>query len=214
MLVLGGGGYTMRNVARCWAYETGRLLGRDLPDEIPEEAYAEYDYYMDTHRLRIQVSNMENTNTRPELEKLRSTVLEQLSRLPAAPGAMLAARPPRAEAEEAPEEEMDVRGGGQAAADRRTEKEGDYEETGEARAGARADAEAAAPAPPAPAGEAPAPPVKAEGGGGGAAPGGGADATFLAAATAAAAAPAGASPADEDEAGGGGAAPMDADGAA
>ena len=25
MLVLGGGGYTMRNVARCWAYETGRL---------------------------------------------------------------------------------------------------------------------------------------------------------------------------------------------
>ena len=33
MLVLGGGGYTMRNVARCWAYETGRLLGQELPDE-------------------------------------------------------------------------------------------------------------------------------------------------------------------------------------
>ena len=27
MLVLGGGGYTVNNVARCWAYETGRLLG-------------------------------------------------------------------------------------------------------------------------------------------------------------------------------------------
>ena len=27
MLVLGGGGYTINNVARCWAYETGRLLG-------------------------------------------------------------------------------------------------------------------------------------------------------------------------------------------
>ena len=28
-----GGGYTMRNVSRCWTYETGRLMGCDLPDE-------------------------------------------------------------------------------------------------------------------------------------------------------------------------------------
>lgn len=35
MLVLGGGGYTMRNVARCWCYETGRMLGMDLPDTLP-----------------------------------------------------------------------------------------------------------------------------------------------------------------------------------
>ena len=27
MLVVGGGGYTIRNVARCWTYETGCLLG-------------------------------------------------------------------------------------------------------------------------------------------------------------------------------------------
>lgn len=26
LLVLGGGGYTLRNVPRCWAYETGVLL--------------------------------------------------------------------------------------------------------------------------------------------------------------------------------------------
>ena len=36
MLVLGGGGYTIRNVARCWAYETAVLLDReDIPNEIP-----------------------------------------------------------------------------------------------------------------------------------------------------------------------------------
>ena len=28
MLVLGGGGYKISNVARCWAYETGCLLGK------------------------------------------------------------------------------------------------------------------------------------------------------------------------------------------
>ena len=33
LLVVGGGGYTMRNVSRCWCYETGRLLSLDLPDE-------------------------------------------------------------------------------------------------------------------------------------------------------------------------------------
>ncbi len=27
MMVLGGGGYNITNVARCWAYETGRILG-------------------------------------------------------------------------------------------------------------------------------------------------------------------------------------------
>ncbi len=27
LMVLGGGGYTVRNVARCWAYETGLCLG-------------------------------------------------------------------------------------------------------------------------------------------------------------------------------------------
>lgn len=32
LLVLGGGGYTIRNVARCWAHETGVLLNTELPN--------------------------------------------------------------------------------------------------------------------------------------------------------------------------------------
>ena len=37
MLVLGGGGYTLRNVARCWAYETALLVGQDdISNEIPD----------------------------------------------------------------------------------------------------------------------------------------------------------------------------------
>jgi len=35
MLVLGGGGYTIRNVARCWSYETALLLGHDISDTLP-----------------------------------------------------------------------------------------------------------------------------------------------------------------------------------
>lgn len=32
LLILGGGGYTMRNVSRCWAYETGIAAGVELGD--------------------------------------------------------------------------------------------------------------------------------------------------------------------------------------
>ena len=30
LLILGGGGYTIRNVARCWTYETSLALGVDV----------------------------------------------------------------------------------------------------------------------------------------------------------------------------------------
>lgn len=40
-LVLGGGGYTMRNVARTWAYETGHLVGQKMGPQLPFNDYYE-----------------------------------------------------------------------------------------------------------------------------------------------------------------------------
>ena len=51
MLVLGGGGYTIRNVARCWTYETGCLLGHELEDKMPVNDYSEY--FGPTHTLQV-----------------------------------------------------------------------------------------------------------------------------------------------------------------
>ena len=34
-LVLGGGGYTVRNVARCWTFETSLLVESDISNELP-----------------------------------------------------------------------------------------------------------------------------------------------------------------------------------
>jgi len=39
-IMMGGGGYTIENVARCWAYETGVALGKDIDNNIPK-----YDPY-------------------------------------------------------------------------------------------------------------------------------------------------------------------------
>ena len=41
VLVLGGGGYTMRNVSRTWAYETGLLVGQNLGPQLPFNDYYE-----------------------------------------------------------------------------------------------------------------------------------------------------------------------------
>ncbi|XP_050017947.1 histone deacetylase 1-like, partial [Alexandromys fortis] len=39
MLMLGGGGYTIRNVARCWTYETVVALDTEIPNELPYNDY-------------------------------------------------------------------------------------------------------------------------------------------------------------------------------
>jgi len=123
MLVLGGGGYTMRNVARCWAYETGALADIAMPDAIPASALKEYNYYMDNGgKLRIATSNMRNANTRENLDRIIATCLQTLSRLPPAPaaGQVLRATPPRADDEpdegdgggmEDEDGDLDARGG-------------------------------------------------------------------------------------------------------
>jgi histone deacetylase HOS2 len=39
LLILGGGGYTIKNVSRCWTYETAVLVGASVPDELPATVY-------------------------------------------------------------------------------------------------------------------------------------------------------------------------------
>lgn len=84
---------------------------------IPESALREYNYYMDTGRLRIETSNMRNANTPEHLEMIKNRCLENLSRLPAAPGAPMEDRPPHHVVHLDSEGDPDQRGGGQYAAE-------------------------------------------------------------------------------------------------
>lgn len=40
--MVGGGGYTIRNVSRCWTYETSVALGTEIANELPYNDYFEY----------------------------------------------------------------------------------------------------------------------------------------------------------------------------
>jgi hypothetical protein len=67
----GGGGYTIRNVARCWAYETAALLGHEVPDELPKNN-PYYEYFGPEYRLSLRPDpEMDNANSKEDLDRVR-----------------------------------------------------------------------------------------------------------------------------------------------
>jgi histone deacetylase 1/2 len=68
LLILGGGGYTIRNVARAWTYETAVCAGAVLPEQLPFNDY--FHYFGPEYRLEVPQSNMENQNTRAYLDRI------------------------------------------------------------------------------------------------------------------------------------------------
>ncbi|KAE8351447.1 hypothetical protein BDV28DRAFT_19256 [Aspergillus coremiiformis] len=86
-LILGGGGYTMRNVARTWAFETGILVGDPLGSDLPYNDY--YEYFAPDYELDVRPSNMDNANTKEYLEKIRVQVVENLKRTSFAPSVQM-----------------------------------------------------------------------------------------------------------------------------
>lgn len=83
LLLLGGGGYTMRNVSRAWAFETGLAAGQELNPQIPVNEY--YEYFGPDYRLDVRPNNMEDLNTREYLEKIKIQVFENLRQTAHAP---------------------------------------------------------------------------------------------------------------------------------
>ena len=61
LILSGGGGYTIQNVARCWAYETSIACNVELPDELPSNLYY-YKYYKNEPYLHIFDASLNNKN--------------------------------------------------------------------------------------------------------------------------------------------------------
>ncbi|XP_059640346.1 histone deacetylase 6 [Cornus florida] len=107
LMVLGGGGYTIRNVARCWCYETAVAVGVEPDNKLPYNEY--YEYFGPDYTLHVEPNSMENQNSPKDLEKIRSMLLEQISRLPHAPSVPFQTTPPTTQVPEEAEENMDRR---------------------------------------------------------------------------------------------------------
>ncbi|KAH0660743.1 hypothetical protein KY289_029491 [Solanum tuberosum] len=107
LMVLGGGGYTIRNVARCWCYETAVAVGVEPENKLPYNEY--YEYFGPDYTLHVEPNPMENLNSPRDLEKMRNILLEQISQLPHAPSVPFQTTPSTTEVPEEKEESMDRR---------------------------------------------------------------------------------------------------------
>jgi histone deacetylase 1/2 len=85
LMLLGGGGYTIRNVARCWAYETSVALNQPISGEIPANDF--WLYYAPDFQLHLEPrKDLTNLNSEETLGKIKQQCLSNLEALEAAPG--------------------------------------------------------------------------------------------------------------------------------
>jgi histone deacetylase 1/2 len=87
LLLVGGGGYTIRNVARCWTHETAVALGAEIPNELPYNDY--FEYFGPDFKLHIQATNMVNQNSGEYLDKIKVRLFENLRMIAHAPGVQM-----------------------------------------------------------------------------------------------------------------------------
>ncbi|EPQ52568.1 histone deacetylase [Gloeophyllum trabeum ATCC 11539] len=86
LMLLGGGGYTAKNVARTWCYETACALGIEdtIDPMLPYNAY--FEWFGPRYRLEVPGTNREDYNLRDGyVHEIRQIVLQQLSQLQPAP---------------------------------------------------------------------------------------------------------------------------------
>ncbi|KAK2460687.1 hypothetical protein APHAL10511_007157 [Amanita phalloides] len=94
LLILGGGGYTIKNVSRCWTYETSVLVGASVPDELPVTVYD--SFFEDSHwKLHPPLTGkVDNQNSAVSLQRITMSIRNKLRYLQGAPSVALQEIPP------------------------------------------------------------------------------------------------------------------------
>jgi len=86
LILLGGGGYTMRNVARTWTYETACALGIEdtIDRNLPWHDY--FEWFGPRFKLEVLPNNMDDHNTRDGyLDRVERDIILALKDCPFAP---------------------------------------------------------------------------------------------------------------------------------
>ena len=133
LLILGGGGYTIKNVSRCWTYETSVLVGTEIPDELPATVYDAFfvDSYWKLHPPLT--GKVDNQNSPASLQRITVSIRNKLRYLQGAPSVAMQEIPPDLQGlledeNRTAEEKDEERGTGQAGERRsgRTVTRNDY----------------------------------------------------------------------------------------
>jgi len=99
LLLVGGGGYTPRNVARAWAHETSIAIGCDatlnpiIPEHTPYRSHFRHETIFPTLE-QILGDPRPNKNTKKKVEEIVQSITEQLRFVNAAPSVQSTVIPP------------------------------------------------------------------------------------------------------------------------
>jgi histone deacetylase HOS2 len=99
LLLVGGGGYTPRNVARAWAHETSIAIGCDstlnpiIPDHTPYKSHFQHDTLFPTLEQLLGEPKA-NKNSRKKVDEIVQYITEQLRFVQSAPSVQSIAIPP------------------------------------------------------------------------------------------------------------------------
>ncbi|CAB0030882.1 unnamed protein product [Trichogramma brassicae] len=88
LLTVGGGGYTLRNVARCWTYETSLLVDEPISNDLPMTEYIEY-FAPDFLLHPEVVTRQDNANSKQYLDTIAKHVSENLKMLQSSPSVQM-----------------------------------------------------------------------------------------------------------------------------
>ncbi|KRZ86366.1 Histone deacetylase 1, partial [Trichinella sp. T8] len=77
LMLLGGGGYSLHNVARCWTYETSIALDVPISNDLPFHEY--YNFYSPSFKLHLpSAKNVLDMNGTRYLEYIRKCICENI----------------------------------------------------------------------------------------------------------------------------------------
>nr|GAT54437.1 predicted protein [Mycena chlorophos] len=94
LLVVGGGGYTIKNVSRCWTYETSVLVGAEIPNELPATIY---DAFFADSKWKLHpplTGQVDNQNSAASLRRITTSIKNKLRYLQGAPSVQMQEIPP------------------------------------------------------------------------------------------------------------------------
>lgn len=87
LLVLGGGGYTIKNVSRTWTYETSILCDVEIDEDLPYNEYMEH--FGPEYKIHVPATNMNNLNTTDYLQSIIQKVYENLRNITPSPSVQM-----------------------------------------------------------------------------------------------------------------------------
>jgi acetoin utilization protein AcuC len=76
-LALGGGGYDLAAVARCWTIAYGVMAGREWPQHIPSEYAAKYNF----HQLRDEEVPAAGAEIKGQIDRHAKSTVREIKRL-------------------------------------------------------------------------------------------------------------------------------------